>query len=47
MPVINKLATHNLSEGLDDFEFFVQTIEDAVWNDNKEIAYDAIVELIK
>ena len=47
MPVIKKVKdTHNLFEGL-DFEWFVQTIEDAVWNDKIELAYDAIVELIK
>ena len=47
MPVIKKVKdTHNLFEGL-EFEWFVQTIEDAVWNDKIELAYDAIVELIK
>ena len=47
MPVIKKVKdTHNLFEGL-EVEWFVQTIEDAVWNDKVRLAYDAVVNIIE
>ena len=47
MPVIKEIKdTHNLFEGL-EFEWFVQTIEDAVWKDKVRLAYDAVVNIIE